>query len=331
MSKSSLSQRPVCVAPPEGFAELDGVAKQQAMVQARCDPKARPDDLQGMAWDILDTVTTTGALDNPELLPESRRVLTAITDPLEAEAGFFWKSVNPSPKHNRYLDAKIAINTYECFESILHDKPVSEETRAEMVRRTGGLIHKIAAHSGYRIDKINRYVGVKLMQVLSIGILATNDAQQSALLIPAIPTMHYFRGFNKATQTTAFSLRLLQPGIPPIPTAVTRFVAPEMYEEDRHYGVLQLPLGPILASVCHGGLRAESTRAIYGGTGLLEERRQRWLADDTLRSFAEAATTGEPIVGERRKIIAYAGRKIIAHAARYDPAGVNLLRSWEEW
>ena len=302
-------QHQVTLPIPEGFSQLAPPDKLGAMRELREDPATDPYVLQGVAWDVLSAGFYGGALPDPELLPEARNALQTIVDR---------KEDLPPDDPNLYLDTRLAMIGYGVFRSVIEQKPLTIKSRAAMVSLSGKLIHEVAAPVDFNLDDLDVRVNRKMIETMLIGTMAYRDRRPYATPIPAIPTVHNMRGIDPGTNTSDFSMYLLQDQHA-VPTSVNKFTDEHMYDRERHHGVLQVPLGPLLWNTSHS---IESIVEVRKTKGKVSDG-QRWLMGQTARHLAGWGENKVEIPGDYATLMDLAARYVSMRAQKYDPTGLN--------
>jgi hypothetical protein len=309
MTDRFLPQRPVSLPTPEGFPELDGASKVQAMAELRTDPATDPYMLQGVAWDVLSDAFYTQELPHRKLLPEARQTLQTIVDR---------KDELPTDDPNLYLDSRLALIGYDVFRTILSGEELSHNSRLTMGRHAGRLIHETAAPVDYQLDDLDKRVGRKMLETMVIGMVALRTRAPAITPVASVPSMHNYQGINPGTETSDFSMYIITE-TQAVPTTVSKFEDAHMFEPERHRGVLQIATGQLLM---HTAFSIPSIDGARREKGSIADS-QRWLMQQVARTMALHGVQKVPIPEDYALLMDLAARFIGIRAADYKPEGLN--------
>jgi hypothetical protein len=303
-----LPQRAVMLPTPEGFTDLEAPDKLRAMKELRTDPETDPYVLQGAAWNVLGDAFYEQELPNRKLLSEARQTLQTIVDRKDL----------PEDDPNIYLDSRLALIGYDVFRSIVDDEPLSDKSRQTMARHAGRLIYETAGPVDYSLDDLDKRVARKMLETMVIGMVAQRTRPPITTPVTAIPSMHNLRGIDPGTGTSDFSVYLIQEQ-QAVPTAISKFIDTYMYDPERHRGVLQLAVGPLLMNTSFSIEGINEERALQGSIA----ESQRWLMNEVARTMALNAAEGVPVSNDYAILMDLAARYVGIRAGDYIPDGLN--------
>jgi hypothetical protein len=313
MTDRFLPQHTPTLPTPEGFTELDAADKLHTIKKLRANAATDPYMLQGVAWNVLGDVFYDHQIGHPKLLGEARQVLQTIVGR---------KDELDKNDPNLYLDSRLALIGYDVFRGILDDQVLSDKSRQTMARHAGRLIHEVAAPVDYYLDDLDKRVARKMIETMFIGMVSARNRPPITTAVAAIPTMHNLRGIDSNTATSDFSMYLIRQN-QIVPTAVSKFTDTHMLDPERHQGVMQLALGPMLMNTC------------VSIPGINDERRakgsisdsQRWLMQSVARTMAMNAAEDVPVPHDYAVLMDLTARYIGIRTDQYDPSGLNAPAS----
>jgi hypothetical protein len=303
--------RPPGLPTPEGFAELAAPEKAHAMRELRTNPSTDPSTLQAVAWDTLADVFYGEEPPGRKLLSEARSTVQTIIDRQDEYA-----AGNP----NLYFNSRLALIGYDVFrvqQEGGQPAELPEKSRLAMARQAGRLIQEFAAPVDFALNELDTRVNQKLLEAATIGMTALRTEAPLVTPVLAIPSMHDVIGIDPATNTSQFSMYLLQPGRA-LPLTVTKFVDDAMYDPTRKRGVLQIALAPLLGNTSNAISSLTEIRLTKGKAS----DGQLWLLGQVARHLAGFSTTGE-VPRDYAKLMHLAARYIGLRTEGYDPEGLN--------